>query len=94
MIPEKVATSTPRFNANSLMTARFFSSDISRSLEIPALPATAIPARQTPTPSRMMCPECVRRTSDANSPRKMGGSSVPNAAVYPSTTTMPSDIPR
>ena len=50
MMPQKVATSRPRFRLNSRMAARFCSSDNSRSLEIPAAPANAMPARQNATP--------------------------------------------
>src|ERR1700733_1433619 len=92
--PEKVATNNPFFKSNSLIEARFCSVDISRSLDTPAAPANAIPRRQTATPPRIRLPERVPRTSDANTPRKIGGIKVPNAAVYPSATAMPSDIPR
>src|ERR1022692_1184619 len=94
MIPQKVATSRPRFRLNSLMAARFCSSDNSRSFEIPAAPANAIPVKQIATPDRITIPEWVPSTCLANSPRKIGGSSVPKAAVYPSATAMPSDRPR
>ena len=94
MTPEKVATSSPFFRSNSLIEARFCSVDISRSLDTPAAPANAIPRRQTATPPRMIRPEWVPRTSEANTPRKIGGINVPNAAVYPSATAMPRDIPR
>src|ERR1022692_4012671 len=83
MIPQKVATSRPRFRLNSLMAARFCSSDNSRSFEIPAAPANAIPVKQIATPDRITIPEWVPSTCLANSPRKIGGSSVPKAAVYP-----------
>jgi hypothetical protein len=94
MIPEKVATTSPFFKSNSLIDSLFCSSDISRSFEIPAAPATAIPSRQIPTPQRMITPECVPKTWLANSPRKIGGISVPKAAVYPNATAIPSDMPR
>ena len=81
MTPENVATTKPFFKSNSLIEARFCSSDISRSLETPAAPAKAIPNRQTATPSRMMMPERVPRTWMAKTPRKIGGIKVPNAAV-------------
>ena len=61
MTPEKVATRSPFFKSNSLMDARFCSVDISRSLDIPAAPAKAIPRRQTATPPRMIRPEWVPR---------------------------------
>src|ERR1035438_5338405 len=37
--PEKVPTSTPFFRLNSLITSCFCATDISRSLDMPALPA-------------------------------------------------------
>ena len=92
--PEKVATSSPFLRSNSLIDSLFCSFDISRSFETPAAPATAIPARQMAMPPRMISPECVLRTWLANSPRKIGGINVPNAAVYPSATAIPSDMPR
>ena len=40
------------------MTAFFCSSDISRSFDMPALPAQAMPAMQTAMPNRITWPEC------------------------------------
>ena len=76
------------------MTACFCSSDISRSLDMPALPAKAMPPMQTATPNRITCPDVVPSTCSTKSPSKMGGMRVPNAAQYPSTIAMPSDMPR
>ena len=45
------------------------------------MPATAMPARQTSTPKKDDLPEAVGRILVRNSPRKMGGTSVPKAAV-------------
>ena len=78
--PEKVATMIPFLKSNSLIDAFFCSSDISRSLDMPAMPATAMPAMQTNTPKRMIWPEVVGRILVKNSPRKIGGMSVPKAA--------------
>src|ERR1035441_5405659 len=46
MTPEKMATRTPFLKLNSLMEACFCSADISFSLDMPALPTKAMPARQ------------------------------------------------
>ncbi len=92
--PENVATRMPFLKLNSLMTARFWTSDISFSLVMPAMPETAIPARQTPTPNRITMPEFVPRTFETNSPLNSGGIRVPNAAQNPSATAMPSEMPR
>ena len=80
MTPEKVATRIPRPKLNSLIVAFLSSSVISRSLDMPAHPAMAIPTRQTPTPTRMNRPDVVPSTLLTNSPWKMGGMRVPNAA--------------
>src|SRR6267142_353302 len=92
--PENVATNKPFFKSNSLIDERFCSSDISFSLRIPAAPANTIPSKQIPTPARIVNPDRVPSTSLTNFPWKIGGISVPNAAVYPSATAIPNDIPR
>src|SRR5271166_940758 len=94
MTPEKVATRRPFFKLNSLIAARFWVSDNSLSFDTPAAPARTMPSKQTATPNRIVRPERVPKTSVANCPRKIGGISVPNAAVYPRATAMPSDMPR
>ncbi len=93
MIPENTATTMPFEKLNSLMAARFLSSGISRSLDSPARAATAMPARHTPTPSRMIFPEVLPAIA-TSCPLKIGGTSVPNAAQNPRATPMPSDMPR
>ena len=45
MTPENVATRMPFLKLNSLIAAFFCSSDISRSLDMPARPATAMPGQ-------------------------------------------------
>src|ERR1035441_7007707 len=70
--PEKVATRMPFLRLNSLMVACCCSTDISRSLDMPALPAKAMPLKQTATPNRITCPEVVWSTSLTNLPSKMG----------------------
>ena len=79
--PEKVATSRPFFKLNSLIAARFCSSDNSFSFDIPAAPANTIPNRQIPTPTKIVSPDRVPSTMLWNSPRKIGGINVPKAAV-------------
>src|ERR1035438_6064623 len=83
MMPQKVATSRPRLRLNSPMEARFCSSDNSRSLEIPAAQANAIPVMQITTPNRITMPECVPSTCFENSPRKIGGSRVTEGRRIP-----------
>ena len=94
MIPAKVATKIPFLKSNSLIDAFLSSSDISRSFDMPAIPATAMPARQTSTPKRTTWPETVPQDLRGELPLTSGGTRVPNAAVYPSATAIPSDIPR
>ena len=78
--PENVATRMPFLNSSSLIEAFFCSSDISRSLDMPAIPATTIPAMHTNTPKRTISPGTVVRILVNCSPWKIGGTSVPNAA--------------
>ena len=80
MMPEKVATRMPLRRLNSLMTSCFFLAGISRSLDIPAIPAKAMPLRHTATPVRMTRPEMVPSTFGTKTPSKIGGIRVPNAA--------------
>ena len=63
------------------MIACFCSADISRSLDMPALPANAMPAMQTATPNRITCPDAVpQHLGQRTTPSKIGGINVPNAA--------------
>ena len=57
--PENVATRMPFLKSNSLIDAFFCSSDISRSLDMPAIPATTIPAMHTNTLKRTISPGTV-----------------------------------
>ena len=94
MTPDRVATAMPFFKSNSSMAAFCCSGDMARSLKIPARPAAAMPSKQTKIPRRMTRPELVPRTCVANTPLKMGGISVPNAAHSPRATAIPRERPR
>jgi hypothetical protein len=94
MIPQKVATSRPRFRLNSpdgralLLFGQLALLGDSRRAGKPNTGQADRHAEQDHQP------EWVPSTCFANSPRKIGGSRVPKAAVYPSATAMPSDMPR
>jgi hypothetical protein len=73
------------------MVARFCSGDSSRSLRTPARPATAMPAKQTPTPPSVTRPDGVwsnwlKARETPVSSLNSGGTSVPNAAQKPSAS--------
>jgi hypothetical protein len=93
MIPENVATSMPLEKLNSRTAAAFCSCESSRSLRIPARPLSAIPARQAATPMRITRPDALPAMATI-SPLTIGGTSVPNAAQYPSATATPNAMPR
>ncbi len=76
MMPEKVATRIPFQKLNSLMASLFFSSDISRSLDMPARPVTAMPSTQTMMPNPIQWPDVVENLS-TSVPSNSGGISVP-----------------
>ena len=95
MMPENVATSSPRFRLNSLMAARFCSSDISRSLETPAAPANADPRQADRHADQDHLARLRAQHFAGERPaERWAAAACRTPRVYPSATAIPSDMPR